>query len=820
MKQLKKGLSLLLVMVMVVSLFVVNPLQASAATVLDALNSLSTQATYAPGSKAFGSEGCWRFVNAVSNQIFGINIPNRPSGYYLNGIADAPNWYCIKTLADSAATDSAVLNLLKQSKAGDIIQFKNTLTSVHTAMIYNTTASGITIYDYAHNLNGVRKITYSWNNLLTYNYGIGNFSGVYGYGLSLYRCNKNTVIQKPTVSVSIAGQTVTAKWSDVGSSRYWVYVQDLDTNTDFMGKDMGAALTRTVTLDPGRYRIWVSAYWGNVYASGYADFTVGEPQSPTVTADVTGSSVKISWNNVGAVSYYTYIHNIDTDEYFLGKSMGIAFTRTVELDPGNYRAIVTAVYTETTKPFGYTSFTVTPTTYTVTYDANGGSGAPASQTKTRGTPLILSAEIPSRTGYTFLGWAGTSNASVPLYEKGDAYTNEANATLYAVWKEQTYTITYDANGGEGSPANQNQAWGSSIVIPTMEPTRTDYTFLGWATTQDSRNANYQPGDSCSVARNTTFYAVWESNTDTVLQFIPDKDIVQPGDEIILTIRADKLPADGWSVLEFDIAYDETCLEPLMQGDKEYTEGSAIGEIAIFAINLEENPIQGAAVTVDSISNGDILHLKFKVKEDVLPNTEIVLTPTITTFDNSMANASAVPLVPLGSSTITLMVPPRELRAVTIVNTPDTTAYMQGDGELDLTGGQLMLIYDDNTTEVIELAADMVSGFDETVAGQQDVVVTFGDKTTTFKVLVVEAPPAPTPAYGNVDGSCDDEGYITITAADALLALQAATGKVDLTEHEQIVANVDGDEQAVVTANDALLILQYATKKIAQFPIEK
>lgn len=66
-------------------------------------------------------------------------------------------------------------------------------------------------------------------------------------------------------------------------------------------------------------------------------------------------------------------------------------------------------------------------------------------------------------------------------------------------------------------------------------------------------------------------------------------------------------------------------------------------------------------------------------------------------------------------------------------------------------------------------------------------------------------------YGNVDGSEDG-----VTAADALMALQAATDKIELSEEQTMLANVDG--QDAVTANDALMILQYATKKIASFPV--
>ena len=66
-------------------------------------------------------------------------------------------------------------------------------------------------------------------------------------------------------------------------------------------------------------------------------------------------------------------------------------------------------------------------------------------------------------------------------------------------------------------------------------------------------------------------------------------------------------------------------------------------------------------------------------------------------------------------------------------------------------------------------------------------------------------------YGDIDGK---DG---VTAADALLALQAATNKITLNEQQTLAADVDGKDG--VTATDALLILQHATKKINSFPVE-
>lgn len=80
-------------------------------------------------------------------------------------------------------------------------------------------------------------------------------------------------------------------------------------------------------------------------------------------------------------------------------------------------------------------------TFTITYNANGGSGAPASQTKSSGKALTLSSTKPTKQGYTFLGWATSSGASSAQYNAGGSFTTDANTTLYAVWRKDAVVVS-------------------------------------------------------------------------------------------------------------------------------------------------------------------------------------------------------------------------------------------------------------------------------------------------------------------------------------------------------------------------------------------
>lgn len=147
--------------------------------------------------------------------------------------------------------------------------------------------------------------------------------------------------------------------------------------------------------------------------------------------------------------------------------------------------------------------------YTVSYNANGGSGAPASQTKWYGTELTLSSTKPTRTGYTFQGW-GTSESDTSVnYAAGASYTANAAITLYAIWTAITYRVTYNANGGTGGPSAQTKTHGVTLTLSSTIPTRDGYDFVGWGVAANATIAVYAPGATFAVNQNTTFYAVWK-----------------------------------------------------------------------------------------------------------------------------------------------------------------------------------------------------------------------------------------------------------------------------------------------------------------------
>lgn len=153
-------------------------------------------------------------------------------------------------------------------------------------------------------------------------------------------------------------------------------------------------------------------------------------------------------------------------------------------------------------------------TYTVSYNANGGSGAPSSQTKTHGTDLTLSSTKPTKssasttytvtynansgnvspanatatktTTYTFSTWNTKSDGTGNSYSSGGKYTANSSATLYARYTSSTST--------------------TSVTLPT--PTRTGYTFNGWYTATSGGTKIGNGGASYTPTANIIIYAQW------------------------------------------------------------------------------------------------------------------------------------------------------------------------------------------------------------------------------------------------------------------------------------------------------------------------
>ncbi len=184
-------------------------------------------------------------------------------------------------------------------------------------------------------------------------------------------------------------------------------------------------------------------------------------------------------------------------------------------------------------------------TYKVYYNSNGGSGAPGSQIKTYGSNLTLTTVKPSRSGHTFSRWNTKSDGSGTSYYPGGSYTSNADVTLYAIWTPNTYTVSYNANGGSGAPDSQTKTHGVNLTLSSTKPTRTGYTFNKWNTRSDGNGTSYKAGELYTVNSGATLYAIWAS-TRYVVRFHVNGGSGSIEDQIFYYGRAEALKRNAFS----------------------------------------------------------------------------------------------------------------------------------------------------------------------------------------------------------------------------------------------------------------------------------
>lgn len=166
---------------------------------------------------------------------------------------------------------------------------------------------------------------------------------------------------------------------------------------------------------------------------------------------------------------------------------------------------------------------LTTRTSTLTVNPNGGTwnGSTSSQNFAQAPTSTKAIAAPTRTGYTFTGWTLTGGGSF----SNTTYTYGAsNGTLTARWQINTYTVSFNANGGEGAPDAVTKTYGVTLALPTTVPTRTGYSFLGWSADSSATTATYQPGGSYTANAAAVLYAVWRVLSFTLSATISDRGI--------------------------------------------------------------------------------------------------------------------------------------------------------------------------------------------------------------------------------------------------------------------------------------------------------
>ena len=663
----KKSISLLLAVIMLLcAVPVTDEILPSVrvkavSSVQSALDSVIS--TYPAGSRWTGSfdggKQCYGFAKLVIYKIFGKNSSGGYRSWNYAGVSTSG----MKTLGSiTSFSSSNVKNLLSSAKCGDVLQFNTT--KQHSMIIYSVDSSGVTIYDCNWDNNcGIRKT----------HVGFGTWSGRNSSKLTLLRSD-NYPIQTHTVDSSYgknftaypkakitAGNIFDANHNQI-SSTAWIGTSDKCTihevYTDGCCKvtyPLDSGGTRTVyskislfnTHTHSYYRgveaahphkVYMKCSCGDYYYTGAtntstncvqccenAKYTltaspstltmrVGETKTVTFTESSDGFAVTMN----GEYSNDT-LSNVSMSDWIDSCKKQVTFTA-IKAGTGTINMVLKAYLTgKVVKTLSY-KINILPDKYTVSFDANGGSGAPSIQTKKYTKALTLSSTKPKRSGYTFQNWNTKADGSGTTYSSGASYTTNANVTLYArwipntvivyynvnggtvssetykvssdyiytksdsvkyyqkwtynnpqknglvnastlglqrqgykfagwstsasggtvfdqnnasivptdfaseinnkncavtmyaQWKENKYTVTYNANGGSGAPSSQTKKYTEALTLSSTKPKRSGYTFQSWNTKADGSGTTYLPGASYTTNANVTLYAQWKSNS--------------------------------------------------------------------------------------------------------------------------------------------------------------------------------------------------------------------------------------------------------------------------------------------------------------------
>jgi uncharacterized repeat protein (TIGR02543 family) len=145
----------------------------------------------------------------------------------------------------------------------------------------------------------------------------------------------------------------------------------------------------------------------------------------------------------------------------------------------------------------------TPNTYVVNWNSRGGTAVSRGSFVTEGS-IATAPTAPTRSGYTFVGWTATNGGSTLITFPHKPGVIE-NISLFAKWTLNSYTVSWNSNGGTAVP-NSSFVTDGEISSAPVTPTRVDHFFLGWSATDGGSVMSfpYAPG----VVENITLYAKW------------------------------------------------------------------------------------------------------------------------------------------------------------------------------------------------------------------------------------------------------------------------------------------------------------------------
>ena len=353
-----------------------------------------------------------------------------------------------------------------------------------------------------------------------------------------YNGNTKVTSTNPYTFAPTANITLTAKWA-INTVSDTIKISPSGGGTVSPNPVTGqenTAINVTATPATGyNFKHW--RYNDSSASGGYSESTTN-PLKVTITGkrDITAvfelKSYTVTWNaNGGTVSpasvsktHGSTLGTLPTPTRAATAEYSYTFAGWFTAASGGTQ--ISSTTTVTGNVTYYAHWTATKRSYTVTWNANGGTVSPASVSKTHGSTL---GTLPTPTraataeySYTFAGWFTAASGGTQI---SSTTTVTGNVTYYAHWTatKRSYTVTFNGNGG-GTPSPSTITKEYNVALGTLPTcTRTGYTFLGWYT---ASSGGTKISTTTVVTKDITYYAQWSINSYT-LTFNPNGGTVTP-----------------------------------------------------------------------------------------------------------------------------------------------------------------------------------------------------------------------------------------------------------------------------------------------------
>jgi uncharacterized repeat protein (TIGR02543 family) len=222
-----------------------------------------------------------------------------------------------------------------------------------------------------------------------------------------------------------------------------------------------------------------------------------------------------------------YTSETDTtgDWYDNGEGVGTNFREEFNLTKNTTYIFEICFHSYLTTNTGNLNFKFGPI-YTITFEKNitgtvsnmpgtyNNSADNYTDTKDYGFTYTIPNVTPTRSGYTFLGWATSSSATSATYAANGSYSSNSNLTLYAVWKSNSYTIDYESSvSNTQNLPKDTSTTNASYTISSSVPWVYNQEMYGYGVNQTALSYKY-PGSTISITKNTTLNCCWDANVTT------------------------------------------------------------------------------------------------------------------------------------------------------------------------------------------------------------------------------------------------------------------------------------------------------------------